>query len=135
MFLQKNVMKSLLFGLFALALSIVIFTFNSCTKENEEELFADQNNNCDTTAVSFVNGLLPVYASQCLGCHNAQAQQGGFNMDDFNALQALTLNGTMLEVLTLDRANPRAMPPGLPPLPPCEIEKLKAWARQGAPNN
>jgi len=119
----------------AFFLGIVIFTANSCKNENEEELFPKDPAGCDTTEVSLANDLTPLFESQCNSCHSAQSQQGGFNMEDFNTLQAKTLDGTMLEVLTLPKSNPRSMPLGGGSLTDCQIDKIRAWGNNGAINN
>jgi len=118
------------------AIFITVVSLNGCKKENEENLFPEDLTNCDTTAViSYSANLLPLFQSQCYSCHSAQAQLGGFNMEDFTTLKASSVNGTLYEVLTLPRSNPRAMPPGGTSLPDCDILKIKAWADRGAPNN
>ncbi len=109
---------------------------NSCAKENEETLFPVDLSGCDTTAaISYSADLLPIFQSQCYSCHSALAQLGSFNMEDFARLQAEATTGTLYEVLTLPRSNPRAMPVGGISLPDCDILKIKAWAERGAPNN
>jgi mono/diheme cytochrome c family protein len=119
-----------------LVIFIVGFSFNSCKKENEEDLFPVDLSNCDTTsAISYNTDLLPLFQSQCYSCHSAQAQLGGFNMEDFTRLQASATSGVLYEVLTLPRSNPRAMPPGGISFPDCDILKIKAWADRGGPNN
>ncbi len=105
----------------------------SCYYDNREDLFPEVAV-CNTSNVSYAADVLPVLESQCLGCHNSGSQQGNVNLEGYDNVRAWARNGRLYgSIAWLNGYAP--MPPAGSQLPPCTIDKIKAWIDAGAPNN
>lgn len=110
---------------------------------------------CDT-AVSYSKDVRPILEDKCIECHS-KARQGegfqksGFNMDTYDSLMKGTKFGAVVKpgdsftsaivMLVEGRADPSIKMPHqkadtrIEDLTASEIETLKKWIDQGAPNN
>ena len=106
----------------------------ACVWDNLEELYPDTPN-CDTTAVSFSNDIVPVLSNNCFGCHsnvNAPGSGGGLRFEDHPDVAGNT--SRIIGAINHDTGF-LAMPQGGDKLDPCSINLFEAWARSGAPDN
>lgn len=87
---------------------------------------------CVTTNMSFVNNVLPTFASNCNGCHNATAPAGGINLTTYAGTKAASarLVGSISHT-----AGYIPMPSSTTKLAACDISKIAAWISQGTINN
>ena len=110
----------------------------ACLYENEEELFAeDDNSQCETTNVSFANTVRPILQNNCFSCHsnlNASSLGSGIKLEEFNDVMMQVNNGKLSGVINHDVGFPK-MPLGGAKLDDCSINKIDAWISQGAKNN
>lgn len=105
---------------------------SSCYYDNEEELYEyyNQQNNCDTTAVSFATDIMPMIQGNCVsGCHVAGGTGVGI-FENYAEVKAKVDNGSMNNRVVVIRD----MPPSSA-LTPCQIQQMQAWILNGAPNN
>jgi hypothetical protein len=102
-----------------------------CTYEKDELLNPPDNNQntCSGVPASFSADILPIIVTKCRipSCHNAAASGGHFfqSFDDVYAAK---------DRIHLRVVIQKSMPPS-GPLPQAEIDKLKCWIENGAPNN
>ncbi|MEO6722524.1 MAG: hypothetical protein ABIN67_19295, partial [Ferruginibacter sp.] len=86
-------------------------------------------NSCSTVPASFNADILPLVTTKCAvpGCHDATASGGHFfqSYNDVNVAK---------ELINLRVVIQKSMPP-TGPLPQADIDKLKCWIGNGAPNN
>lgn len=117
--------------MFAFMLLVVIATFSGCYYDVAEELYPQGN--CDTTAVSYTAVVVPMLQNNgCLGCHAAPASAGnGIVLDSYASILNLVQDNNRF-VSGADRM-PSGVPGGI--LSECDMNKLRAWASAGAPNN
>lgn len=110
-----------------------MFLLNSCYYDNMEELYPD-NGNCDTTNVSFSNGVWPILESNCYGCHSGSAPAGNISVENYNDVVKLVENGKLMGTI---RHEPgfSPMPKGGNKLSDCNIAKLEAWINAGYHEN
>ncbi|MDX2189267.1 MAG: c-type cytochrome domain-containing protein [Bacteroidota bacterium] len=98
-------------------------------------------------AIVFEDVMLPMFEKKCLQCHNESKIKGGLRMDSYELLMKGGENGPavvpgkieeseLYKLITLDRTAERAMPPeGKTPLTNDEINIIKWWIENGAPQN
>jgi len=120
-------------------IGLVAFVGFSCTKENKEDLRASQNNgpiqdSCVTSDLTYQNSIESILNTNCAtsGCHLGPNAPGGVDLSTFDDSKKIAGNGDL--VGRIEGTSGALMPPGSP-LPACEIDKLKAWVADGAPNN
>lgn len=87
---------------------------------------------CVTTNMSFVNNVLPIFASNCNGCHNSTAPAGGINLTTYAGTKAAS---TRLVGSISHTAGYIPMPSSTTKLSACDISKISAWISQGTINN
>lgn len=105
---------------------------SSCHYNNEEELYPV--NECPTTDMSFAADVLPVFDSNCNGCHSTANGFGGIVLDNYQSVKATVDNGRLFGAINHD-AGFSPMPQGNPKLSDCTISKIEAWINDGAQNN
>tara|TARA_B100000965_G_C19537152_1_gene733907 strand:- start:795 stop:1136 length:342 start_codon:yes stop_codon:yes gene_type:complete len=112
---------------------------DSCSYDNEEELFAEvhnqqQNQDSTQSQVSFRQSIQPLLQANCnfSNCHAAGAPPNQGVFTNYAGVKQKVDNGSFKRKV-IDP--PREMPKNRSPLPESDIDKLKAWLNAGAPNN
>lgn len=119
-------MAKLLLVVFGVGVSTL---FAGCYYDVEQELYGAS---CDTTAVTYSGTVAPMLqANGCLGCHAAPATAGNNIVLDNQASIANLVQQNRF-ISGADRMPPSPSPPALTD---CNMDKLRAWANAGAPNN
>ncbi|MFM1876521.1 MAG: hypothetical protein RL266_2258 [Bacteroidota bacterium] len=119
-------------SLLGLSLLLGVLMLSSCYYDNEEELYEyyNQQNQCDTSAVSFANDIMPMIQGNCVtGCHVAGGTGLGI-FENYAEVKAKVDNGSMNNRVVVQRNMP---PSGA--LTECQILQMRAWILNGAPNN
>jgi hypothetical protein len=124
---MKNIIYLTFFGLIA-------FSFNSCYRDNEEELYRFSDSNCDTSVVNYTTTITSVLSTNCLGCHSGASAAGNPQvfLDNYNGVKTVAANGKLLNAVEYKTAKP--MPPGAQ-MNYCNIAKIRIWVNNGSPNN
>jgi hypothetical protein len=105
---------------------------SNCAYESEEELFPQME--CETASVSYSKDILMILENNCYICHASHVQLGGIELEGYDNLKRLVDSGFFIGAVTrMPGFSP--MPKGQPPLPDCQMEKIKAWVQNGALNN
>lgn len=127
-------MKRFLPLVIVLSFSALVLSFAGCSKESEDKLAASKP--CDTTAVSYSTGVVPILQDNCYPCHgaNSNAGSGGITLEGYNNIKSYVNQGYVVGNVT-HAAGFVAMPYGKPKLPDCEVNTIVAWVHQGALNN
>ncbi|MFM2267859.1 MAG: hypothetical protein RL757_1300 [Bacteroidota bacterium] len=91
---------------------------------------------CDTTAANtkFSTFVLPIMQSKCNGCHANASTGGGILLTNYTQVKAQVTNGKLMGSMNF-AAGFSAMPKNGQQLPSCELSKIQAWVRRGAPND
>jgi mono/diheme cytochrome c family protein len=106
----------------AVLFATVLFAFNSCYYDNEEELYPAT----DTASVTYTKDIAPILQSRCNGCHSSGQSP---NMGTYDNAKTLK---DRIKARAVD-ANPSPMPPsGL--IPASERDKITRWINAGTPN-
>ncbi len=115
-------------------IAILIFAITQCTYHNEEDYFGDNQDNCDTSNVTFTNDVFPVMQINCVSCHNTNNTTAGVNLSDYNNIKRYAESGSLLGTIKhLPGFSP--MPPSGPKLDDCTILKIEVWVEQELNNN
>jgi len=88
---------------------------------------------CDTVNVSFANHILPLVQQQCEGCHTYPGASAGIILSDHNSISSVALNGQLYGVTHGSAGYPLMPPSGS--LMQCELNQIRIWIEDGAPNN
>lgn len=113
-------------------LTIFSTILSSCYYDSEEDLYGGTN--CDTTNVTFSGTVQPILTANCNVCHSADIASGGVITENYNGIINHVNSGIFWKAINHE---PGAvpMPQNGSKLPACDLNKIKAWINQGAPNN
>jgi hypothetical protein len=109
---------------------LVVLTFLSCRRENEEELFKDFLNDsllCDTAYVNYNIHIKGIFDAKCISCHQ-QDWVPGCDLDSFPSIMEY-MNGTDDRLYTYIENNDHQGAV----LTPCELIQIKKWILNPAP--
>lgn len=119
--------------LYPLFLSFILFF--SCSKSNEEDLTENPGGNtCVTANMRYSTHIQPILQSNCYGCHGNGQVNGGVTLDSHAGVKAVADNGRLVGAIT-HASGFSPMPQGAAKLSECNINRIKAWIQDGAPNN
>ena len=115
------------------AISCAFFSTVGCTYDIEDELYADLL--CDTLEVSYSTDIVPILSSNCYSCYGSVDAEASLDLTQYEAVRNEVIAAELLiELIELSQGADDAMPPS-ESLTICQIDKIKAWALDGAPNN
>ena len=113
---------------------ITIFCL-ACYYDNEEYLYPEMNNDCDTTNVTFSGTISVMLDNYCLACHsNANAANFGNNirLEDYADVKA---NSQDVLGSIKHESGFSPMPKGGAQLNDCLVTQFEIWINNGTPNN
>ena len=87
---------------------------------------------CDTTNVNFSSSIEPIFSAKCTGCHSGDTPQGGISLTNYAEISSESLFGDVLAAVQ-HQEGVTNMPFNSPQLPQCEIELIRIWIENGAP--
>jgi len=103
--------------------------------QGAQNLYCDNNINCDSTNVSYLQAVRPILNDKCVGCHtSATASNGNVNLSTYTGVATVAANGRLVGAIK-HSAGYAAMPQGGPSLSICEIAKISNWVSEGYSNN
>ncbi len=113
-----------------LLLALCLISLGACHSENEEELFPEKTVD-NNEPISFMREVNPIIKNNCAtaGCHEPRGFGNG-NFETYAGIKAKVDNGSLERRAITDKTMPAAGP-----LPQRQLDILKAWIDQGAPNN
>lgn len=92
--------------------------------------------------ITYEEHVSSIFKNRCNGCHNADKQKGGLNLETFGTAMQGGGSGKVVEPGDLDAStlfqlvthqDQPTMPPNAPKIPEPEIEAIKLWIEGGAP--
>lgn len=94
---------------------------------------------CDTTNVKYSVEVVNILTNNCYVCHsnvNATSSGAGIKLEGHANLVALTTGGANSRLVkAVDHSGAFDMPKGQPKLPDCQVNQIRGWVLDGAPNN
>ncbi|HBF18443.1 MAG: hypothetical protein CMI36_03440 [Owenweeksia sp.] len=88
-------------------------------------------NECDTTNLTYTNGIKAIFDQNCISCHGTTTPQAGRSLTNYQQVQDAVLNTNLLERINGDPGVP-VMPQG-GKMPQCNIDKIEIWVSNGLP--
>jgi hypothetical protein len=114
---------------------VLLCSLSSCYYDVEEELYPKAKvNACDSVKGVFAAEVEPLINLQCRSCHNNGFSSGGINLEGYENVKLVILNGKLLEAIKHE-SGVSPMPQGRTKLSDCEIKMVELWKNDGAPNN
>ncbi|HLN54026.1 MAG TPA: hypothetical protein VK212_09990 [Lentimicrobium sp.] len=111
--------------------AIVALMTTSCYNDSEEALYPA---GCDTTNVSYSQTIQPILSQNCNSCHNSTENNAGVITENYNDLITHVNSGIFWKAVNHET--------GVVPMPfegqklqQCDLDRIKAWIDNGAPNN
>lgn len=89
---------------------------------------------CDTTLVTFSGTILPLIENRCQGCHSGSDPQGNLALLNYDDVSTITLNGSFWGAVNHEPPY-TSMPYNAEQLPQCNLDQIRIWIEDGAPNN
>jgi hypothetical protein len=114
------------------AIIIVLIILAGCYYDNEEALYPEYGNACDTANVTFNGAITSVLNNYCWSCHSdANAAFGG----SVHLQKYADVNSNIGRIIpAIDGTGPKPMPPN-GKLNSCAITQFKIWVSKGMPEN
>jgi hypothetical protein len=114
---------------------LLAYSLNSCNYQNEEKLYPKVVATCDTMNVTFSGTIDSIINTKCSGaaCHSSGGGSG-FAYNSYAGVKVSVDDGNIMDRVILKN---NVMPPASSGfvLTDCEIQKLRHWLYNGAPNN
>ncbi len=114
-------------------LILSLFFLSSCFYDNEQDLFL-LDTECDTSEVTYSEDVLDILKAKCYRCHGDGNFEGGISLDGYSLVKIFADNGFLLGTIKHESGF-SAMPPNVPKIPDCDIEKIEKWIEEGALEN
>ncbi len=120
--------------------SVIIFCFTSfysCYYDIEQELYPDENMNCDTVSLSFQHDVLPIIKQNCYRCHSFaiySVSGGGINLEGYTQLKLYADNSQLMNAVN-HTGGVIPMPKDGAKLSYCDRAAINRWILNHAPDN
>lgn len=99
--------------------------------QGAQNLFCDEED-CDTTAVSYAAPVSGIIQKHCLGCHSDNNPLGGLSLQGYDNVVATADDGRLMGTVKHEAGYP-AMPKNSSKLSDCKILQLETWIQNGTP--
>lgn len=90
---------------------------------------------CDTTQITYSNGVSQIFATYCNGCHGVAPGSGNVVLSDYAAAKAAGtgLKAAFLNAINYTSANAAMNMPQSGKLSNCQINQITKWINNGCP--
>ena len=113
--------------------TILLTIFGSCYYDNEEDLYPELEQECDTVNVNFIGTVEPMLAANCLACHsNANAATFGNNLAIEDYQDVVNLQQAILGAIKHEPPY-SPMPKNGNKLNNCLIRQFEIWIENDFP--
>jgi len=91
-----------------------------------------ENAECDTTNVTYTASIEPIMSAKCTGCHSGADPEAGISLESYAQVSSEALFGEVLAAVQ-HQDGVTNMPYNSTQLPQCEIDLIRIWIENGAP--
>ncbi|HLP72289.1 MAG TPA: hypothetical protein VK155_05245 [Bacteroidales bacterium] len=114
------------------AIIAILVILAGCYYDNEEALYPEYRNSCDTSNVTFSGTVVPVLSNNCWSCHSdaSAAFGGGVHLQKYADVKS---NAGRI-IPAIDGTGSKPMPPN-GKMSSCGVAQLKIWVAKGMPEN
>lgn len=117
-----------------LLLLVLLSMSEGCYYDHEAILYPNASTCTPSDTPTFSGDIEPIFAYHCNSCHSGPYASAGIQLDDYTKVETYVHSGSLLGSITGATGYP-LMPKDMSPLPDCEINNIKNWINNGAPNN
>ena len=110
------------------------FLLLACGSGNGGDPAPNSKSTCNTASVTYALTVAPLIQKNCIQCHNPNLANNGVDLSTYGQVRDIALNELLIGT-TNHEPNYPAMPKNAAKLPDCDINKLRKWVADGAPNN
>jgi hypothetical protein len=104
---------------------------NSCSRDNEEDLFGQD---CNTEDVRYSTVIAAIMQAHCNSCHLPPAAPANVVTTNYSSLREIAINGRLLGAIK-HQTGFVPMPYGMPKLDNCLILQIETWINAGILND
>ena len=122
--MERLIIKIMLVGFVAI--------FTSCYYDSEEDLYPASG--CNTTNLSYVANIQPIFERNCYSCHSAAANTANVTLEGHSNLMNHVNSGRLLGAIRHESGF-TPVPQSASKLIACDIAKIEQWIADGSPNN
>ncbi len=101
--------------------------------QGAQNLFCDEEE-CDTTDVTYTNIMGPMINKFCVGCHNDANPLGSLTLEGYANVTPVANDGRLIGVIRWDAGYPQ-MPKNGNKLSDCQIRQTEIWIENQLPND
>lgn len=114
------------------AIIVILILLAGCYYDNEEALYPELKNACDTTNVTFNGAIVSILNNYCWSCHSdGNASFGG----GIHLQKYADVNSNSSRIIpAVDGTGSKPMPPN-GKLGSCSVVQFKIWVTKGMPEN
>ncbi len=102
--------------------------------QGAENLYCDADTVCSMATVSYSMEIAPLIKRSCNGCHSGPNPIGGFSLDEYAQVEEKATAGELYGALAW-LPGYTSMPLSQSQLPDCDLNLVKLWVDNGAPDN
>ena len=115
-----------------LGLALIFSMLAACETNNETDLYGVEP--CDTTDLTWENGISTIYNAFCVQCHSEFEFYNGIRHDTYEQeLLVISDGGVKLRAVINHTGPNEPMPYNAPKLSDCQITMIETWLENGAP--
>lgn len=117
-----------------LSIAVIGFSLNSCYYDKSDKLYPSTT--CDTAKMNFTSNIKPIITNNCLnqGCHTTANASASIILDNYTGTKATIAGDKLINALKYVTGGSKNMPPS-GKISDCDISKVEAWIKRGAPEN
>jgi hypothetical protein len=121
-------------GLLIFSIAVLGFSLNSCYYDKADKLYPSTT--CDTVKMNFSNNIKPILTNNCLnqGCHTTANPNASIVLDTYTGTKETIVGDKLINALKYVAGGSKNMPPA-GKISDCDISKVEAWIKRGAPEN
>lgn len=114
------------------SLALILFALASCENNNVVDLYGTEP--CDTTDLSWENGIATIYNAFCVHCHSEFENYKEVRHDSYEQELKVISKGDERLRAVINHIGPyKPMPYNAPKLRDCHILMIETWLDNGVP--
>jgi len=120
-----------------ICLIFLLLSLSGCYYDNGETLYPRLNDTCDVSNVTWLVTVKPILTSGWLGCQSsvsAASSGGGIRLESYTDVKTVVNNQKLYGSIS-HSSGYSPMPKGGNKLSSCNLQQIKKWIDNGAPEN
>jgi hypothetical protein len=120
---------------FLFSVVLTLISLSACYYDKADKLYPNATA-CDTTNATYTKTVQPILKANCTdaGCHTTANANAGIALDTYAATMLALPQDQLLNAVKYITGGSKNMPP-TQKMADCDVNKIEAWIRRGAPEN